>query len=69
MLIGGDGTRFSMFVYIRADWRKSNSSIDREPQGNWRWNSNSKDEIASSPFFFRPAARHPGELARRLVVE
>ena len=50
MLIGGDGnsndvitlvTRFSMFVYIRsfplrADWRKSDSSVDGEPQGNWR---------------------------------
>ena len=35
------GTRFSMFVYIsflllRADWRKSDSSVNAEPQGNWR---------------------------------
>ena len=27
---------------LRADWRKSNSSVDGEPQGNWRWNSNSR---------------------------
>ena len=48
-LIGGDdisndvitlGTCFSMFVYIRAlfplcaDWQKSGSSVEREPQGN-----------------------------------
>ena len=47
MLIGGDdisndviilGTSFSMFVYIRADWRKYDSSVDGEPQGNRRWN-------------------------------
>ena len=28
------GTCFSMFVYIRAGWQKSDSSVDREPQGN-----------------------------------
>ena len=27
----------------RADWRKSDSSVDGEPQGNWRWNSNSRE--------------------------
>ena len=68
MLIGGDdisydvitlGTCFSMFVYIRADWRKSDSSVDQEPKGKWRWNSNSRDVVASSPSFSRPAARAP----------
>ena len=62
MLIGGDdsndvitlGTCFSVSVYIRADWRKSDSSVDREPQGNWRWNSNSNDVVASSPSFLPP---------------
>ena len=43
MLIRGDdisnnvitpGTCFSMFIYKRADWRKSDSSVDGEPQGN-----------------------------------
>ena len=42
MVIGGDGisndvitlgTCFLMFVYIRADWWKSDSSVEREPQG------------------------------------
>ena len=75
MCIGGDdisndvitpGTCFSMFVYIRADWRKSDSPVDGEPQGNWRWNSNSRDVVASSPSFSRPAAERPGELAPRL---
>ena len=70
MLIGGDcisnevitlGTCFSGVCLhsqsfpLCADWRKS----DREPQGNWRWNSNSRDVVASSPFFSRPAARTP----------
>ena len=51
---------------LRADWRKSDSSVDGEPQENWRWNSNSRDVVASSPSFSRPAARAPGELASRL---
>ena len=32
---------------LRADWRKSDSSVDGEPQGNWRQNSNSRDVVAS----------------------
>ena len=73
MMIGGDGisndvialvTPFSMFVYIRsfplrADWRESDSSVDGEPQGNWRWNLNSRDVVASSPSVSRLAARAP----------
>ena len=43
----------------RADWPKSDSSFNGEPQGNWRWNSNSRDVVASSPSFSRPAARAP----------
>ena len=49
-LIGRDNC-FSMFVCIRApfpllaDWRKSDSSVDGEPQGNWRRNSNSRDVV------------------------
>ena len=63
MLIGGDdisndvitpGTCFSMFVYIRADRRKSDSSVDGEAQGNWRWNSISRDVAASFPPFPAP---------------
>ena len=44
---------------LRTDWRKSDSSVDGEPQGNWRRNSNSRDVVASSPSFSRPAARAP----------
>ena len=42
-LIGGDGIShdvitlgksLSMLVYIRADWRKSDTSVEGEPQGN-----------------------------------
>ena len=39
--------------------QKSDCSVDGEQQGNWRWNSNSRDLIASSPSFSRPAARAP----------
>ena len=42
-----------------ADWRKSDSSVDKKPQGNWRWNSNSRDVVASSTSLSRPAARTP----------
>ena len=53
---------------FHADWRKSDSSVDGKPQGNWRWNSNSRDVVASFPSFSRPAARAPEELARRLPL-
>ena len=43
---------------LRADWRKFDSSVDGE-KGNWRWNSNSRDLVASSPSFSCPAARAP----------
>ena len=46
-------------VSALADWRKSTCSVDREPQGNWRWNSNSRDVVASSPSFSRLTARAP----------
>ena len=46
---------------LRADWRKSDRSVDREPQGNWRQNSNSRDVV---PFPVPPPER-PGELAHR----
>ena len=75
MLIGKDeisndvitpGTCFSMFAYIRADWRKSDSSVEGKPQGNWRWNSNSRDVVVCSPSFPTPPPQSPGELAPRL---
>ena len=60
-------------LYLRsfplgADWQKSDSSVDGEPQGNWRRNSNSRDVVASFPSFCCPAARvHLWELAHRLA--
>ena len=70
MLIGGDdisndiinlGTCFSMFVYIcnRFCFPGHVRSVDGEPQENWRWNSNSRDVVASSPSFSHPTARAP----------
>ena len=44
---------------LRLDWLKSDSSVDGEPQGNFRWNSNFRDVVASSPSFSRPATRAP----------
>ena len=43
---------------LRTDWRKSDSSVEKEPQANWRRNSNSRDVNASS-------SSRPGELPRR----
>ena len=50
---------------LRADWRKLDSSVDGEPQGNWKQNSNSRDGVASSPSPAPPTKRS-GELTRRL---
>ena len=44
-----------------------NSSVDGEPQGNWRWNSNSRDIVASSPSFPHQTPVCPGELTWRLL--
>ena len=46
-------------IPLRADWRRSDSSVNGEPQGNWQWNSNSRDVVASSPSFSRLAVRTP----------
>ena len=71
MLIGRDeisndiitlGTCFflcSRSFPLHADWPKSDSSGEGEPQGNWRWNANSIDVVVSSPSFSHPAARAP----------
>ena len=74
MLIGGDDISydvitpwhvfFNVCLHSRsfpllADWRKSDSSVDREQQANWRWNSNSRDVVAGSPSFSHHAARAP----------
>ena len=47
---------------------KSDSSVDGEPQGNWRWNSNSRDIAAITALLPFPtlAPELPGELARKL---
>ena len=75
MLIGGYdinngvitlGFFFCLFLLF-ADWRKSDSSFDGESQGNWRWNSNSRYVIASSPCFSRPAARAPWRACSRTM--
>ena len=52
---------------IRADWRRSDSSVDGQLQGNWTQNSIPKDVVASSPSFPTPPPERPGELARRLI--
>ena len=75
MLIGGDDISNDVIPLIgvcrvnvclpshsfppRPNWRKSESTVDWEPQGNWRRNSNSRDVVTSSPSFSRPAARAP----------
>ena len=53
---------------LRADWRKSDSSFDGEPQGNWRWNSNSRDVVVNFPSFSRPAARAPLRACSQAII-
>ena len=45
----------SCLFKLCADWQKSESSVDGEPQGNWRLNLNSRYALASSPSFSRKA--------------
>ena len=77
MLIGGDDISndvvtpwqmlFNVCLYLpsfpfRHDWRKSDSSVDGEPQGNWRWNSNSRGLISSKcPLLFPPRRQNAPE--------
>ena len=44
---------------LRADWRKSECSVDLEPQRNWRRNLNSRNVVSSSLSFSRHTARVP----------
>ena len=49
-----------------AEWRKSERSVDGEPQGNWRWNSNSRD-VGRFPFtkhFEKPPWKGPSREER-----
>ena len=53
------GTRFSiMFVYIRARFRFELTGRNLTAQSK-KWNSNSRDVVASSPSFSRLAAKAP----------
>ena len=71
ILIGGDGISNDVIALstvsfnvclpsrslaLRADWRKCDSSVDGEPLGNWRWNSNFREPVASSTSLCCPAA-------------
>ena len=73
MLIGGNVFQclytHSRSFLLRADWRKSDSSFEGEPRGNWRRHSNSRVAVASSPAAFSARQQErPGELARRVVL-
>ena len=48
--------------------RKSDVLVDKEPQGNWRWDSNSRDVVAISPSSSSPATERSGELDCRLIM-
>ena len=71
------GMCFSIFVYICARLHfvliggNLTAHVYGELQGNWMWNSNSKDihVVCKLSFLFPfPPRERPGELARRLVV-
>ena len=57
----------SMFVYnqhsfpLHTDWPKLTALfVDGEPQGHWRWNSNSRDMTAGFLSFFASPPDRPG---------
>ena len=60
MLIGGDDIGNDVIILgtclhsrsfpFHTDWRKSDSLVDGEPYGNWRWNIKFQRRVASSPF-------------------
>ena len=52
-----------------ADWRKSDSSVNGEPRGNWRRKSNSRDVVAGSPSFSRPAAKALRRACLRALIK
>ena len=72
MLIGGDDISNDLshvfqcvhlrLFPLRADWQKSDSSVNREKQGKRRHNSNSRDVVASSPSFSCPTTKAPESL-------
>ena len=45
------------FLHVRSIPFRADCSVDCAPKGNWRWNSNFRDVVASSPSFSLPAAR------------
>ena len=51
--------KFALVYLLCADWWKSDSSVDGEPQGNWRCNSSSEDVVASSPSSSHSTDRAP----------
>ena len=69
MLIGGDGFILGMYranvsvhshsFLLCADSQKSESLVKEEPQGNWRWSTNSTDVVASSLSFSCSATKVP----------
>ena len=83
MLIGRDdisndiitlGMCFSMFVYICARFhfaligRNLTAQLTGRHRAHWKWNSNYRDIVASSPSFSHPIARVPlRELTHRLL--
>ena len=68
------GACFSMFVYIRVRFRLAligvnlTSQSTGATQGNWRWNSNSRDVVASSPSFSHLAARAPWRACSQAIL-
>ena len=62
------GTCFSRSFPPRADWQKSDSSVEGEPQGiGGGIQTSSRDVVASSPSFSCPAARAPRRACPVLV--
>ena len=56
--------RFSLF----SGHLLKTQSMAGKPQGNWRWNLNSRDVVACSPSFSCPAARVPQRACSQALI-
>ena len=48
--------------------RKSDSSVEGAPPGKWRWNSNSREAVATPPSFSCPATRAPWRTCSQAIM-
>ena len=62
---------FAQITFTLIGGNHPDSSVNREPQGNWKCNSNSREDVhvvASSPSFLCPTTRAPRSACSQAIV-